>query len=43
MRKMKFVNKETIGDFLQAESRLLEWGGSHQVPLKQGGVGSTIF
>ena len=33
MRKMKFVNKETIGDFLQVESRLVEWGGScHQGP-----------
>ena len=30
MRKMKFVNKETIGDFLQGESRLVEWGGSCQ-------------
>ena len=27
MRKMKFVNQETIGDFLQEESRLVEWGG----------------
>ena len=27
MRKMKFVNKETIRDFLEEESRLEEWGG----------------
>ena len=34
MRKMKFVNKETIGDFLQEESRLVEWGGGgHGAPL----------
>ena len=35
MRKMKFVNQETIGDFLQEEeSRLVEWGGGdHGAPL----------
>ena len=40
MRKMKFVNKETIGDFLEEESRLVEWGGCCAGP---GRVVSTLL
>ena len=27
MRKIKVVNKQTVGDYVQEESRPVEWGG----------------
>ena len=30
MRKIKTVNKQTVGDYVQEESRPVEWGGPDQ-------------